>query len=120
MEATVSEIHAYPLRPEDYAEPLFHSARSRREILEHLAKSNWLFRASQAPRRQPRPATAAFTDQEKVDSRLIASWREVDRWWEPEGGVDVIWRLSETRAGRQELRAEPGCGRAAGRPASAD
>ena len=30
METTVSEIHAYPARPEGYEEPLFHTRRSRK------------------------------------------------------------------------------------------
>jgi hypothetical protein len=41
---------------------------------------------------------------------VIASWREVDRWWEPGGGVDVVWRLVESGRpgrGKQEIMAEP-------------
>ena len=103
METSVSEIHAYPLRPEGYAEPLFHSHKSRQQILDHLARSDWLFRASEAPR-----TARAFTDDAaKETARVIASWREVDRWWEPDGEVDVIWRRIETRCGRQEVMPEP-------------
>lgn len=101
MEATVSEIHAYPLRPEGYAEPLFHDQSSRKEILDHLAGSEWLDRASEA--RRPRAHTGA---QPTGYVAVLASWREVDRWWEEDGGVDVIWRRVETRDGRQEVRAE--------------
>lgn len=101
MEATVSEIHAYPLRPEGYAEPLFHDRNSRKEILEHLAESKWLFRASEAQRPK------ASEDQLTAEVAVLANWREVDRWWEEGGGVDLIWRRIERRCGRQELMTEP-------------
>lgn len=103
MEATVDEIHAYPLRPEGFEEPLFHIADSRKRILEHFAESGWLFRASEA---SP-PLRTRTDDAAKETVRVIASWREVDRWWDPGGEVDVIWRRIETRCGRQELRSEP-------------
>lgn len=101
MAATVSEIHAYPLRPEDYAEPLFHDQSSRKEILDHLAQSDWLFRASEARRSEARDV-----GKPAGEVAVLASWREVDRWWEEDGGVDLIWRRVETRDGRQEVRAE--------------
>ncbi|CAN5789400.1 hypothetical protein BH20ACT11_BH20ACT11_13870 [soil metagenome] len=123
---TVSEIHAYPLRPEGYAEPLFHDSKSRKEILEHFARSGWLSRASEAPEipkvtevtevtevcSAPGSARASLVASsrgraEMEESRILASWREVDRWWEPDGGVDVIWRLVESGRGKQEMRAEP-------------
>ncbi len=47
MEATVSQIHEYPLRPEGFEEPLFVTPESRKEIAEHLARSPWLWRASE-------------------------------------------------------------------------
>ena len=100
MEATVSEIHGYPLRPEDYAEPLFHDQSSRKEILDHLAQSEWLFRASEAQR--PKAKTK---DKLVAEVAVLASWREVDRWWEEDGGVDVIWRRVQRQCGRQEVRA---------------
>jgi hypothetical protein len=116
VEATASEIHAYPLRPDGYAEPLFHSRRSRQEILEHFARSGWLSRASEAPRTpevcslaEPTRVSAATSSTGPVGveaSRVIASWREVDRWWEPGGGVDVVWRLVESGRGKQEVMAE--------------
>lgn len=46
MEATVSEIHGYPRRPEGYIEPLFHTVESKREIMDHLLEAPWLERAS--------------------------------------------------------------------------
>lgn len=47
LEATVSEIHGYPSRPEGYCEPLFSTAESRGEIAEHLLNAPWLSRASE-------------------------------------------------------------------------
>lgn len=114
MEASISEIHAYPLRPEGYAEPLFHDRKSKKQILEHFARSGWLSRASEfkeAPSKAGparNPSSAAITG--TAVSEVLASWREVDRWWEPGGGVDVVWRLVEDHGGRQEIRAEPAPG----------
>lgn len=101
LRATVSEIHAYPLRPEGYAEPLFHSLESRKEILEHFTRSSWLWRASEQA--APMPETAR-----KAGSvvRVIFRWREVDRWWEPDG-VDAVWRLVELDRGGERVWAEP-------------
>jgi hypothetical protein len=108
MVTTVSEIHAYPLRPEGYAEPLFHDSKSRKEILEHFARSGWLSRASQAPEPARSSLIASSRGRSEMEeSRILASWREVDRWWEPDGGVDVIWRLVESGRGKREMRAEP-------------
>lgn len=109
MDATVSEIHAYPLRPEDFAEPLFRTRESRKEVLEHLARSEWLGRASEltAPvaghRRALRP-------EGRPEGRTLASWREVDLWWEPGGGIDVVWRLFESACGKQYVTAGPVAG----------
>ena len=35
--------------------------------------------------------------------RVIASWREVERWWEPDGGVDLVWCRVEDCRGRQTV-----------------
>ena len=43
----VSEVHAYPLRPPNFEEPLFPTADSKRAIVEHLLMAPWLTRASQ-------------------------------------------------------------------------
>lgn len=107
MEATASEIHAYPLRPGGFAEPLFHTAESRKRILEHLAESSWLFRASETRRPEMKRPEAVSVYTGRGEGRVVASWREVDRWWEPGGGVNVIWRRIETWCGRQEVMAEP-------------
>lgn len=104
---TVSEIHRYPLRPDGYAEPLFHSLESRKEILEHFARSGWLWRASE----QSAPALGQTRGPSgaRAESvvRVISRWREVDRWWEPGGGVDAVWRLVELDLGGERVRAEP-------------
>lgn len=101
VRATVGEIHAYPLRPAGYAEPLFHTAESRKEILEHLARSGWLGKASELTGRSRR---REVSDARPVE-RVLASWREVDRWWEPAGGVDRVCYLVRTTAGAEEIRA---------------
>ena len=106
MEATVSEIHAYPLRPAGYAEPLFHDQRSKKEILEHLAQSEWLFKASQAPAPTARDA-ARLTEASTEEVTMLASWREVDRWWEEGGGVDRLCYLVSTTSGGEETRSRP-------------
>ena len=43
----VSEIHAYPLRPKGFEEPLFPTTASKRAIAEHLLEAPWLSRASE-------------------------------------------------------------------------
>ena len=48
MKATVSEIHAYPLRPEGFAEPLFWGPENKREVMEHFLEASWVQRASEA------------------------------------------------------------------------
>lgn len=109
MEATVSEIHAYPLRPAAYAEPLFHTAGSKKEILEHLARSSWLGKAAELSRRRlcKELAPSVETKAQPVE-RVLASWREVDRWWELDGGVDRLCYLVRTAAGGEEVRTRPG------------
>ena len=47
MEASVSEIHCYPLRPEGFEEPLFPTRESRMRVLDHLLRAPWLSRASE-------------------------------------------------------------------------
>lgn len=108
MEATVSEIHAYPLRPDGYVEPLFHTDRSKKEILEHLASSRWLGKASEASRgRRCNEMTSRAEDEARPLKRVLASWREVDRWWE-DGGVDRLCYLVYTSSGGEEVRTRPG------------
>lgn len=49
MEASVGEIHRHPLRPPEFAEPLFLGREDKKEIAEHLARSSsWLANAGDA------------------------------------------------------------------------
>ncbi len=47
MNASVTEIHHYPRRPEHFLEPLFFTPESRRAVMEHFLKAPWLWRASE-------------------------------------------------------------------------
>lgn len=109
MQATVSEIHRYPLRPEGYAEPLFHGRESRRQILEHLARSSWLSRASELTieqagaahaRREPvevsreegAPVLVRVEGRRKI-VRVLERWREIREWWSENGRDRVLYRV---------------------------
>lgn len=108
MRATVSEIHAYPLRPEGFEEPLFHTPESRRRILEHLAASEWLCRASEASRPSAPPASRkSEIGVSRRKRQVLASWREVDRWWASDGGVDRMYYLVRCPGGAEEVRSRP-------------
>lgn len=69
MKATVSEIHAYPLRPEGFAEPLFWGPENKREVMEHFLAASWIQRASEAAgefhRRHTR-GSAAYATEERI------------------------------------------------------
>lgn len=69
MEATVSEIHEYPVRPEAYADPLFSTIESDRRVMEHLLRASWLKRASQHEALSSMVASGS--------GRLLAEPREV-------------------------------------------
>ena len=101
----MSEIHSYPLRPEGFEEPLFHTRQIRRKILEHLAASEWLDRASEAPR--PSAPAASRKSEAGAEPRVLASWREVDRWWDSDGGVDRICYLVRRASRAEEVHARP-------------
>jgi integrase len=113
MEASVSEIHRYPLRPEGFEEPLFPTRESRLVILDHLLRTSWLSRASEM---EERGGQAAHTRWEPVELEnrhgrvrvtwasgrrrcrkrrhvveVLGRWREVRAWWD------------ETRAKRRSL-----------------
>jgi hypothetical protein len=116
MEATVSEIHGYPLRPPGFAEPLFPTHESRREVAEHLARTPWLSRASELSRLPKGAAgSTARLRAERVELRhrlgsgsvevvrpraggrswrrrpvveVVARWREVRLWWDEDASVD--------------------------------
>ena len=70
MEATVSEIHSYPLRPDGFVEPLFETPESQREIANHLLRAPWLSRASEMPEKSGSAAhSAAHSAEEPVQLR---------------------------------------------------
>lgn len=109
MEASVSEIHRYPLRPEGFAEPLFPTGESRRAVAEHLLAAPWLSRASEL---SCRGGQTAHARRERVEvgfaggrARIgwvsgrrcrkrcwvveaLDRWREVRGWWDEEASVD--------------------------------
>jgi hypothetical protein len=120
LEIDVSEIHAYPLRPEGFEEPLFSTTESKREIAEHLLKSPWL---SQASELEGRIRGAAHALEEPVElkcspkrveivrlfggrrrclpswrrrgvEKILDRWREVGGWWDKDRCVDrVVFRV---------------------------
>lgn len=119
MEASVSEIHQYPLRPDGYYEPLFSTAESRREIAEHLLRAPWLSRASEM-RVKSGSGAAAHTAEEPIRIQrhadgcvevlrpgarrcswrrrrvleVLARWREVSRWWSDDDKIDrLVFRV---------------------------
>ncbi len=112
MEASVSEIHRYPLRPDGFEEPLFPTRESRRGVLDHLLRASWLSRASEVEDGFA-GGQAAHTLREPVElekrhgrvriswasgrrrcrkKRLIVEvqgrWREVRAWWDEERATD--------------------------------
>ena len=110
MEASVSEIHRYPLRPEGFEEPLFSTRESRLAVLDHLLRSPWLSRASEvegrggqaahAPRepvelenRQGRVRITLAFGRRRCRKRrhvveVLGRWREVRAWWDEERAKD--------------------------------
>ena len=110
MEASVSEIHRYPLRPEGFEEPLFPTAESRREVGDHLLRAPWLSRASEI---EGRGGQVVHARQEPVELEnrcgrvqviwdsgrrrcrnrrhvveVLLRWREVRAWWDEELAKD--------------------------------
>jgi hypothetical protein len=104
MEASVSEIHSYPLRPEGFEEPLFPTHESRLAVLDHLLGAPWLSRASEM---EERGGQAAHARREPVELKnrhgrvrivwasgrrrcrkrrhvveVLGRWREVRAWWD--------------------------------------
>ncbi len=116
MDAAVSEIHRYPVRPEGFAEPLFLTSEHRKEIAEHLAASGWLSKASEASSSPPDRASpeqrchllrradgvCLVRRESKGQGRgrprwrkqrvreVLERWRDVRDWWEPAGGADLL------------------------------
>jgi hypothetical protein len=106
MEASVSEIHGYPLRPEGFEESLFPTRESRRAVLNHLLQASWLSRASEL---ESRGGQAVHAGREPVELEnrhgrvgiswasgrrrcrkerriveVLGRWREVMSWWDEE------------------------------------
>jgi hypothetical protein len=104
MEASVSEIHRYPLRPEGFEEPLFPTRESRLAILDHLLRTPWLSRASEMEERGGQAAHARWEPVELENRHgrvrivwasgrrrcrkrrrvieVLGRWREVWAWWD--------------------------------------
>jgi hypothetical protein len=135
LDATVSEIHAYPLRPPGFEEPLFPTSESRREVAEHLARAPWLSRASEAlggggcavsRREEPvvlsrRPGSREVTVVRRRAGRcswrrrrvveVVACWREIRQWWDEDTSVDrVLFRVAVSGGGVVDLALERGGG----------
>jgi hypothetical protein len=112
MEASVSEIHRYPLRPEGFEEPLFPTRESRMRVLDHLLRAPWLSRASEMEDNRA-SGQAAHTLREPVELEnrhgrvrvvwssgrrrcrkrrhvveVLGRWREVRAWWDEERAKD--------------------------------
>jgi hypothetical protein len=104
MEASASEIHRYPPRPEGFEEPLFPTPESRRAVAEHLLRASWLSRASEAEgkggqaahvRREPvevenrcgRARVLRASGKRRV-AEVLDRWREVAAWWDEDAGVN--------------------------------
>ena len=116
MEASVAEIHAYPVRPEGFEEPLFPTRESRRAVAEHLLGASWLCRASELVGRGEGRTVHARREPVEVGGRggclwvargpgrrtggrarrrrrvvgLLDRWREVGRWWDEDARVDRL------------------------------
>jgi hypothetical protein len=115
----VSEIHAYPTRPEGFEEPLFPTAESNRKIVEHLLEAPWLSRASEL---EVRTGGAAHAPEEPIEVRnssgrvevvrpyrgrrcryywkrqrvekVLDRWREIGKWWDTDRCVDrMVFRV---------------------------
>ena len=104
MEASVSEIHCYPLRPEGFEEPLFPTRESRLAVLDHLLRAPWLSRASEMEERGGQAAHARWEPVELENRHgrvrivwasgrrrcrrrrhiveVLGRWREVRAWWD--------------------------------------
>jgi hypothetical protein len=106
MEASVSEIHRYPLRPKGFEEPLFPTRESRLAVLDHLLRAPWLSRASEMDgSRASGQAVHTLREPVELENRhgrmrivwssgrrqcrkrrhvveVLGRWREVWAWWD--------------------------------------
>lgn len=122
LAADASEIHAYPLRPEGFEEPLFPTAGSKRAIMEHLLTAPWICRASELEECSGE-ATNVFEEPIELDNsrgytafvwstapnkrcsrkrwrvvEVLDHWREIRGWWDEERTKDrMIFRVLLSR-----------------------
>src|SRR5688500_17524678 len=100
MEASVSEIHRYPLRPEAFEEPLFPTRESRLAILDHLLRTSWLSRASEMEERGGQAAHARWepVELENRHGRVRVTWASGRRRCRKRRHVvEVLGRWREVR-----------------------
>jgi hypothetical protein len=107
LEESVAEIHAYPVRPEGFEEPLFSTGGSRRAVAEHLLRAPWLSRASELAGGRAARARREPVGVENLGGRVwvtrasgrgrsrrawvvegLARWREVGWWWDEDRAAD--------------------------------
>jgi hypothetical protein len=112
MEASVSEIHRYPLRPDGFEEPLFPTRESKRRVLDHLLQSSWLSLASEMEHSfAGGQAARLLREPVEVENRhgcvgiswasgrrrcrrkrriveVLGRWREVGAWWDETRATD--------------------------------
>ncbi len=109
MEASVSEIHCYPLRPEGFEEPLFPTRESRLAVLDHLLRAPWLSRASEMEERGGQAAHARWepVELENRHGRVRIVWASGRRRCRKRRHVvEVLGRWREVRAWWDETRAK--------------
>jgi integrase len=109
MEASVSEIHCYPLRPEGFEEPLFPTRESRLAVLDHLLGAPWLSRASEIEERGGQAAHARWepVELENRHGRVRIVWASGRRRCRKRRRViEVLGRWREVRAWWDETRAK--------------
>jgi hypothetical protein len=105
QEVSVSGIHAYPLRPPGFEEPLFPTPSSRKAVAEHLLEAPWLRRASGLEGRAGEAVRALAEPVELRNLRgrvelirvggggrcswrrrrvaeVLDRWREIGEWWD--------------------------------------
>jgi hypothetical protein len=109
--ASVSEVHAYPVRPEGFEESLFPTAASKRAVAEHLLLAPWLARASELEGCGGEVARAPGKRVEVEVSRggahvieprrgrrrvveVLDSWREIRGWWSEVGVNRLVFRVA--------------------------
>jgi hypothetical protein len=111
MEASVSEIHRYPLRPEGFEEPLFPTLESRRRVLDHLLLAPWLSLASEMEGGRASGQVAHIlrepVELENRHGRVRIVWSSRRRrCCKRRHVVEVLGRWREVRAWWDETRAE--------------